>query len=178
MKKPKEKQSSEDPREELESVLDEVQEKSEELAEHGREATRFGQRTADLAKATHDTIPFMLVNADFENLIGDWQLVNVQASKALDGIDKFLTVLDTGTASTASVTSTGVIHASVRPLSLPQHKRQNAIDAISNFRRVVALPDLMDDVLKLLARLGFDRGPKGEKSAIEQLNIAYQAYAA
>jgi hypothetical protein len=177
MKKTKEENSPEDVRKkELEHVLDEVEEKGDDIAEHGREQTSYGQHLSDLARATRATVTFLPSNADFESLIGDWSLVNDQALRALKEVQEFHQYWVSGTASTASVTTSGAVNPNVILPYVPAEEQDHAHEAIQNFYRVASRPQLLDDVSALMAQLGFDQGPTGKKSPVELLHTAHQAY--
>lgn len=171
-KKNKEEEQGKDPRDNLRIVLEEIEQQGSEIAAIGRELTRSGQFTVDFARAARETMPYLRPNVDIEYFLDDALIHRDQGSAVLRSLYEIHPTTYSSTASTTYVSSSGIftppnlyLEADPTPQSLlnrlylPQKRSSEA-----------------SNVEKLLIDLGFDRAPEGKKSALEQFQIAHQAY--
>src|SRR5688500_6316466 len=160
----KNEDSSDDPIEELKSILDDVEHAGEEISEEGREITGKGQYFVDIARATKRVVPY-LPPGEIENLISDWKPLVHQSGRILHGLQTLTNDVasDTDTfAGTATLSSTGSVS-----IFNPYVSKDYAINdpkakaAVDNLLAVSGRFADANQVQKLLLSYRLDTAPRG-----------------
>jgi hypothetical protein len=173
------KNSSDDPIEELKSILDDVEQKGEEISEKGRGITKDGQYRVDIARATKAVIPYLPPN-EIENIIGDWKPFAQQSERlllGLQGLDTEVRVDSATYAGTATLSITGSF-PNLNPYTSAGFVTKNpeARAAFENLQAVAGRFIDASQVERILQELGFDKAYKGKKSPLELFQTAQGAF--
>lgn len=174
-----EENSSTDPIEELERIVNNVEQKGEEVSEHGREVTRTGQFMVDFARATKAVIPYLPPNTNLEYLIDDWRAYDWQAERLLvDLRNVWIDAMSSAetTAGSATLSVTGSFANAYQAHTLPKENSHEAQVAISNLYAVAGRMGEASRVEELIKDLGLDIARKGKKSPLHLFQTAHGAF--
>jgi len=165
-----------DSREVLKLELDNAEEKGKRIAEKGRELTEYGQYLSDLASVTRDFIYVTPNLTGIDSVIKDWKLLNNQADITIQEFGKIDFKSFNTSSGVASISVSGyfdpkfilpINEASIHPLIIEKYNK---------IEEIISKNSKETEVISLLKEFELDQAAKGRKSALEQFQIAQEAF--